>query len=71
MAQIIRQVAVCDGYDVHFVIGSQPHALHFRKTPTADEITAAILEFEERLIAQTVADAQLESMPMEEPYSGL
>ena len=56
MAEILYELDVSDGHNVHFVTGGRQHMLHFRSTPSQSQRDEAILLFEQRLIDEIAAE---------------
>lgn len=71
MADIVRQSVVCDGYDVQIITGGQTHVIHFLSQPSPDQLSAAIQEFEEHLVAKVVEELGLDQFIVEDDDSGL
>ena len=62
MATILKEAAVCDGYNVSIRVDGMSHELHFLAQPTAVARDAAIASFESRLQLELVADEIAENM---------
>jgi hypothetical protein len=62
MAEVLKESAVCDGYNVSIRVDGQSHELHFLTQPTTAARDAAIASFEARLQAELVVDEIAENM---------
>jgi len=62
MAEILREMTVCDGYNVSIRVDGMSHDLHFLSQPSTVERDAAIASFEARLQAELVAEELEENM---------
>ena len=62
MATILKEAAVCDGYNVTIRVAGQSHDLHFLSPPSVADRDAAIASFESRLQTELVTDEIEENM---------
>jgi len=52
MADILKQHAVCHGWDVLLSVGGKPVTLTFPTQPSESALTEAITRFDERMLAE-------------------
>ena len=62
MATILKEIAVCDGYNVSIRVDGMSHELHFLSQPTVVARDEAIASFEACLQAERVAEEIAENM---------
>jgi len=62
MAEILREVEVCDGYNVSIRVDGISYEMHFLSHPTVAARDEAIARFEARLQAELVAEELEENM---------